>query len=221
MENMNVLGLVVRWRLDALAVAAVVLGAMLFVHFRLRRRHACAGVPLRYWVFLAGLLAVGVVMTELAGRYEQDQLRKMLQGIAPTYAQELEKMGHASLTKDTKPDDPRYLAMIDAEIRWEKVNLQVSDIYTFRAGADGVVGFMVDSETDYDRDGQYAGDREQRTAIGEVYPETTDGMRAALKGEASFDGVHSAFHGLGYFLVGKALDFPQRQSHPVFRREAG
>ena len=65
----------------------------------------------------------------------------------------------------------------------------MSDIYTFRPGSDGDVMLIVDAETDYDRNGAFEGEREGRTKIGELYPETTPNMLRALKGEYCFDDV--------------------------------
>jgi PAS domain S-box-containing protein len=177
---------VTAWRLDAIAFGVLVVTATAVVHLRLCRRGA-QGVSALAWLLLIGLALAGAVAAEIGGRLERHRLRTMLEGIAPTYAQELEQMGHARVTSDTPADDERYLNMIAAQIRWERVNRQVSDIYTFRKGADGQVVFVVDSETDYDRNGRFEGDRESRTAIGEAYPETTPAMLEAFGGTATFD----------------------------------
>ena len=87
------------------------------------------------------------------------QVEKGIQGLAPTYADELRSMGHSKITLDTQPDDPLYLKMIDKQIRWLKMNQVVADIYTFRKHPDGNQ-LIVDSETDYDRNGKYDGNYE-------------------------------------------------------------
>src|SRR3954471_20814293 len=120
-------------------------------HAWLRSRHGTR-LGLRTWLLLAAIVVVGGVAARFAGAHERNRLRDMLQGIAPTYAREMELMGHAGLKLDTPADDPRYLAMIAAEIRWEAVNRNVSDIYTFRKRPDGKMVLVVDSETDYDHD---------------------------------------------------------------------
>ena len=102
--------------------------------------------------------------------------------MAPTYARELELMGHASVGPLTPPDDPRYLRMIEAEKLWLEANQSVSDIYTFRRVAGGAVVLVVDSETDYDRNGIFSGERESRTAIGESYPNTVPALERAFAG---------------------------------------
>jgi hypothetical protein len=110
---------------------------------------------------------------------------KMMCGYVPTYAEELARMGHAQLTLETAADDPGYLAMIDAEKRWLAANTSIADIYTFRKRADGKIVLLVDSETDYDRNGSIEGEREQRTAIGEVYEEATPFLELAFEGWAA------------------------------------
>lgn len=178
---------VINWRLDAIFMVLLAFAAMAAVHVFLRRRHAGEGVPLRHWAILAVLVAVGLGAAEAAGHYEEWRLQRMLQGIAPTYAQEMERMGHAEVSLQTPPDDPVYLRMIDAERRWEKAHPQASDIYTFRRGEGDTVLLVVDAESDYDGNGMFDGDREQRTDIGEIYEETTPNMLRALDGEECFD----------------------------------
>jgi hypothetical protein len=76
--------------------------------------------------------------------------------------------------------------MIEALKRWVELNPLISDIYTFRRLADGRVLLMVEAESDYDGNGQYAGEREMRTRPGEVYPQAGDELRRAFAGEANF-----------------------------------
>ena len=131
-------------------------------------------------------MLAGFFFVEEAGRRPQRRLVTMLEGIAPTYAEELERMGHAELDLDTAENDPRYLAMIETVKRWERLNPLVSDIYTFRRTAAGEVVLMVDAETDYDGDGRFTGEREARTRPGEPYPQVDDGILRAFAGEHNF-----------------------------------
>src|SRR5437868_6110293 len=108
-------------RLDAAAFAALAVTVTAAAHLWLRRRHQ-ARIGFVAWGLLLVVLALGVVAAEIAGNHERNRLRDMLQGIAPTYAQELQRMGHSKVALDTKPDDPLYLSMINAEIRWLKAN---------------------------------------------------------------------------------------------------
>ncbi len=136
---------------------------------------------------LALILAAGWFFTRAGGERARAGVEQMVRGYAPTYAQELAKMGHASLPLDTAADDPRYLAMIDAEKRWLAANPAIADIYTFRQKPGGEVVLFIDSETDYDRNGRIEGEREQRTKIGEAYDEASATVRAAFAGQGGFD----------------------------------
>ncbi|MEO7793873.1 MAG: ATP-binding protein [Thermoanaerobaculia bacterium] len=140
-----------------------------------------------------GLLALGLVLgclfVDAAGRHAANDLELLISSMAPTYAGELELMGHAELDIASSPTDPRYLAMIDAEKRWLAANRIVSDIYTFRRLAGGAVVLLVDSETDYDRDGVFSGPRESRTPMGELYPNPIPALELAFADKVSFERV--------------------------------
>jgi len=151
----------------------------------LRRRVASGRLPGWAGPSLAVLLVAGWFAVKGAGEAEQERIKGFLQGVAPTYAQELERMGHAKLTLATPADDPAYLAMIEAEKRWLKANPVIGDLYTYRR-IDGAVRFIVDSETDYNRDGKIEGEREQRTPIGRVYDHADPAMLQALDGVETF-----------------------------------
>jgi signal transduction histidine kinase len=181
---------VLNYRFDAVSFALMLVIVALTLHLRLQRKHG-RGMPKASWVGLVLLLVATGFAPELAGEHERMRLRDMLSGIAPTYAQELALMGHAKITEQTSPDDPAFLAMIEAQKRWEKVNPNVSDVYTFRKHADGTVVLLVDSETDYNRNGVYDSDddREQRTPIGEAYDGVTPSLLQAFDGETEFDAV--------------------------------
>ena len=179
---------VIDGRLDVVAFAAISLGVLAAVQAWMRRAHD-APRPRWAWIALLGLVALAGITAELSGRFERNRLIAMLEGIAPTYAMELARLGHADLSLDTWPDDPRYLAMIDAEQRWLAANRAVSDIYTFTRTPGGQVALLVDSETDYDRNGRIEGAREERTPIGEIYHEASPTLLRAFDGERVFDAV--------------------------------
>lgn len=123
-----------------------------------------------------------------AGEAARDRIFAALTAFAPTYAQEMAVMGHERIDDDTPADDPAYLRMIEAEKRWLTVNPSAADIYTFRVHPDGSITFVVDAETDYDHDGIYQGEREERTEVGE--PMLTDSpgpILEALKGQPIVD----------------------------------
>ena len=71
----------------------------------LRRRRAASRAPLALaWGLTALVLVAGSFVVNEAGETERGHLRDMLQGIAPTYAAEMQQLGHARVTFDTPPD---------------------------------------------------------------------------------------------------------------------
>ncbi len=132
-------------------------------------------------------LAITHVTVSRAGEQSARQLQQLIQGLAPTYAQDLEALGHSSVgNQPAFATDPTYLKLIEYERRWLAANPEVSDVYTMRRLPDGRTIFVVDSETDYDHDGRLEGDREQRTAIGEVFDRQDAAIDRAFAGQSSF-----------------------------------
>ena len=172
---------------DYLSFVAV--SALLFalLQFRLWRGERNGRALLVSSALVAAILGVGWFFVQGAGERAQTRVEQMLSGYASTYARELERMGHAALTLDTAADDPRYLTIIEAEKRWLAANPRLSDIYTFRQKTPGgEIALLADSETDYNRNGRYDGEREERIKIGEVYDEANDALQAAFRGRGGF-----------------------------------
>ncbi len=143
------------------------------------------------WAFLLVSLVPGWFLTQASEAGETVRLSRAIKGFAPTYAAELEAMGHEQITVDTPANDPLYVAMIQKQIRWLKLNPHVADIYTFRKHPEGNQ-LIVDSETDYDGDGAIddrEGSREVRSAIGTLWEESGPLLEQAFGGEAAFDGT--------------------------------
>lgn len=145
--------------------------------------------PWTIWLLAAAILAYGGHQSRRAQDREFARVKSITGDFARLYARELEHHGHWKLPDDVAADDPLYLKLIELEKDWEKMNPDVSDIYTLRKRADGTNIFIVDSETDYNHNGKYDGEREQRTAVGEVYGEYDEGLEKAFRGEANFDFV--------------------------------
>lgn len=142
--------------------------------------------PWLAWVLAALVLGLGWQLAEQAAEREKRQIQTVTEGFARLYAHETAGLGHAWLASDAAPDDPLYLALIEAEKGWLAINPAVNDIYTLRKKADGANAFLVDSETDYNRNGQYDEEREQRTPIGEIFEPVDPGLEAAFRGQANF-----------------------------------
>ena len=116
-----------------------------------------------------------------------EQVGESLSAFASMFAADLQAAGHWKIGLDTPPDDPLYLKMIEAQKRWVRSNPGIADVYTMRRMPDASVALIVDSETDYDRNGKFEGDAESRTEIGERYDEPTESMLGALGGRALID----------------------------------
>lgn len=174
-ENLDIL---VLWGAAAILMSLVAVTAV-----RLR-------VSLRP-VVLAGVLmlivlAVGAGLVRAAGENTRAHLRQSIEGLGPTYAEEMRSHGHARLASDAAPDDPLFLELIENERHWLKVNSTVADIYTLRRDESGTWRFIVDSETDYDRSGAIDAEREERTEIGEEAEIGTEELNLAALGQPAF-----------------------------------
>lgn len=177
---------VLHYKIDFILFFLLSIASAALVHFILRKRKGSPGISKSAWLIIFSLASISFILSEKAGKDQSLNLQRMIQGFAFSYAQELELMGHSEIQLDTAPNDSLYLKLIDAEIRWQKVNPLVNDIYTFRKKPDGTVVLLVDSETDYDRDGKIEGDRESRTDIGEEYNETDPFLEKGFEGQSSF-----------------------------------
>ena len=166
----------------ALSLGAVA-ASVIFLRYK---RTGCSHHPITFVVVLVTLIA-GAFFSEHAGNHERNQTLRFVSGLAPTFAHGMTTRGHAEITLDTSPEDPTYLLLIERQITWLRLNPQVADIYTYRRGPDGKVVFIVDSETDYNHDGKFEGDREDRTPIGYVYETANEKNFRALAGEQVFD----------------------------------
>jgi signal transduction histidine kinase len=181
-----------RANLDYACFAAVSILVCAGLYIATQRRAAGIRVPSFVYVMMTVITLTGWFLVHHAGNHERRIRAALIEGMAPTYAIELSRMGHARISMNTPPDDPVYLALIQAEIDWLNVNSAVHDIYTFRRDAAGKIIFIVDSETDYNRNGRIDEEREERTDIGEEYEVQDEGMEAALSGKFDFDSTPAA-----------------------------
>ncbi|MEM9589582.1 MAG: histidine kinase dimerization/phospho-acceptor domain-containing protein, partial [Planctomycetota bacterium] len=180
----SLLQFLLRTRLDF--VACVVLLAVAFVWVRriVMRRGRYHRTLTWCGVALLVLAPLGWWWTEQSQQWVRQSLVDRTIAFAPTYASELGNRGHAKVDLNTPPDDPSYLRLIEVQKKWLSVNPIIADIYTFRRDENGDLRFIVDSETDYDRNGRFEGDRESRTEIGEVW-----------EGEINPTPINKAFEG--------------------------
>jgi signal transduction histidine kinase len=172
--------------LDLAAFAVFLIAAMVIMHVWLRRVGENPGLSWKTWLGLAAIIVAGICFALQSGAAENRRLQRAISGLAPTYAHEMALGGLARINEHTSDTDPAYLRLIQQQQRWEKDNPGISDIYTMGQRADGAFYFLVDSETDYNRDGVIDEEREARTKIGEVYEEDHDLLEQALAGTPVF-----------------------------------
>ncbi len=176
---------ILQWHADLIAFGALGLLALAWVAFRTSRR-ARLGLPVWVIVGAVGIIAGTMALAEFAGRRERSRLVEMVSGIAPTYAMEMHRHGLATISPATRLDDPTYLELIRCQVEWLRINPAVADVYSFAQRPDGEVVLLVDSETDYDRDGILEGEKESRTPIAEEY-DAPPSLLAAFDGNPIFD----------------------------------
>ena len=181
------LPIILAWRLDSVLFVASALATVAASRWIIRRRHKTNRHHPLTFLLMAGIVGTGIWWAETSDRGEREQIRRLVSGLAPTLAHELSALGHASITLDTPADDPGYLALIERQKAWLRLNPQVADIYTYRRLPDGRIVFIVDSETDYNRDGAYSAENEKRTPIGYDYKTADEKTARALAGEPVFD----------------------------------
>ena len=172
---------------DYLAYLALVAAWWIGLAWWLRRTGRLGALPKLTWVLLALMLAGSWVAVNRAGRDAQKNLRQQVELLLPFYVQEFQQIGHAHLPDNPAPDDSLYLRLIRSQQRWLKHNPAIVDIFSLRRRVDGTVYRLVDSETDFNHNGSYEGEREQRTTPGTNYPDVTPALERAFGGEPVFD----------------------------------
>ena len=221
MSLINILSYLVRFQVDTIGLVIAAGLALWYCHRFVRRRQP--GETLPRWLLLpvVGIVVLGTSLAEWAGWQQRNSLVTAFSGLGATYAFELQHAGHAAINFQTAADDPDYLRLIELEKSWLKINPFIADVYTFRLDPQGRIRLLVDSETDYDHNGVYEGEREQRTPIGEIYKEATENFFKAARGEPAFDtdftpdrwgvwvsSLHPIFDATGRVEGAVGIDYP-------------
>lgn len=144
-------------------------------------------LPWWSWAVLAVIVAPTIHIARDHEREKKRQIEATVSGMGPTYVSEMIEGGYLTLSLSTQADDPVYLRLIEKQKRWLELNPSIADVYTMALTADGTPALLVDSETDYNRDGKYEGDTEARTEIGELYEEADNSLMQAFNGQANFN----------------------------------
>ena len=142
------------------------------------KRHPQVRHPLPWyvWAVLLAVAAGGILHADGQAKQAQQRIENSLLGLAPTYASDLIEHGVLAINLHTPPDDPVYLNLIERQRRNLKLNPAIADIYVMTRDEQGRVRMLIDSETDYNRNGIYEDGREARTPIGEPYDNASPGI---------------------------------------------
>jgi PAS domain S-box-containing protein len=171
---------------DYAIFAGVALVAFAILAWALARSRKGARLPGYIWLLTGLILVAGWWRVQEADDEQRDEIVRLVRAMAPTYAREMARNGHAQLTLETKPDDPLYQKLRKMEDEWMGDNPSAHDIYTMRLLPDGKKVFIVDSDTDYNHDGTVA-ENEEGAALGDAYEEVDEGLDEAFRGHANFD----------------------------------
>ncbi len=138
-----------------------------------------------YVIFIVVFVISVFVSLQLVTRHQQESNKEYLSSLVDTYRFLLDSNGLISVTKNLKEDD-NYLKLIQLEKDILEHNDELSDIYTFKVNGNDKFVLVVDSETDYDRNGKYEGERESRTAISTAYDKLNNELINTFAGQSTF-----------------------------------
>jgi len=186
--SFRTMGRVIQYQIDYLAFVAVSVLLFITITWSLRKLRPVAAMPRFTWPLLLVVLAGSWWPIQERGNQAKQEIETMLDTVAPTYAMELSRLGHAKINIDTAADDPTYRALVATQKKWLKLNSLIHEIYTMRKLPDGKNVLMVDSDSDYNRDGVIDA-LEQGSPIGTVYETFDAALEQALVGRGGFDPV--------------------------------
>ena len=129
------------------------------------------------------MLVIGWFVVNDAGRQEEDRSRQIVEGIAPTFAYELRKMGHEHIRIATGMNDAEYLEILNTVLKWRGVNPDILRIYTLRKLPDGRSVYVIAPDSTQDAHGKNA---QAYMPIGQFYPRENAALEQAFHGTQSF-----------------------------------
>ncbi|ARU61104.1 hypothetical protein CBW65_08525 [Tumebacillus avium] len=176
---------VLRQNLDYIGFAAVILCFVSGLEFVMHRYlvseklrgKTVAGkkFSMGFMPYLAGsiictLLIIGWFVADDAGKQELERNKNLVDGIAPTFAYELEKLGHENIRLATPTTDTEYLAVKETLEKWLDINPDISAIYTLRPLSKTSNVYVISPPSDHNHDGKIAGEQENGYPLGTMYP---------------------------------------------------
>ena len=163
---------------DFLAFGLCAMLGAIISGYLLARIHARLVTRMVPAVLLSTAVGGGWVLIDRADRNARNAFQERHAALAPTYANELQLLGHAGLPT-VDPEDSSLRAMVAAERRWIRANPDIARIYTVRRADPGHYTVLVDSDaTD-----------NGAVSLTEMTPEVTTAFagRSAIAGEPTED----------------------------------
>jgi len=170
--------------LDFACFAGFVSLFLLVKHLLFHQNHSKRYFAIDVAFGLLSLVAAWVLL-EVATIHESRYLRQSIAGLAPTYALETERLGHAEINeRRPDPEQSAYLRILEAQVRWLQANPQIANIFTARKRCGNRIVIIVDSEKTYQVHDPRA---IPAVPIGQAYPIESAGFRLAWRGSPNFE----------------------------------
>ncbi|MBI4624436.1 MAG: response regulator [Verrucomicrobia bacterium] len=173
--TLEMLNYFLSFRLDTLGFAVLSLVACYGCTVLVRRRQARTEFSSASCRLVMGVIVAGALTAEWVAAHRRESIRAAVSALAPTYAHELQKLDHASVTAATPADHPIHQAVLKAGRDWMRLNPILGQLFTFRADSDGRIRIVADVA---------AG---ASAPAGGPFPAAPPSFRRALAGEAIFD----------------------------------
>jgi len=134
-------------------------------------------------VLVAAIFIIGWFIVDKAGNDQWVKNKKLIEGIAPTFSYELQKMGHNRIRIATSHEDGMYLDMLTTVEKWMAINPDIERIYTLRKLPSGTHVYVIAPKTR--QSGPMARSAQATLPIGEPY------LRGGHDLEEAFDGTET------------------------------
>lgn len=150
------------------------------------KAHRAKSIGTAAFMWVSGVLLAGLYQVNKINGLQQKAFQDL-----DYIAEIFQNKYHSAIQSPDDANSETYINLINSEKKWiEKEKNFYLDIYTIRKNAFDQNILIVDSETDYDQNGRFDGDREQRTPIGEVYEKELLALEKVFSThQAAFDDV--------------------------------
>lgn len=101
--------------MNYLIVSCVILTGYFGLYLWLNKTRRIESMPWRLGLAVFGVLGFGWIYTDNAGRATSPDVQEMVEGFPPTYASEVQRLGHAKLPNNVSQEDPICQNIIAAQ----------------------------------------------------------------------------------------------------------